>query len=659
MFKVFPAAVLPTGQKVPLLRDWQNIATNNQGQITIWQEEFRDRLTWGLPTGTPNDILVLDVDAKHDGLGNLQKLGLEIPPTLCQKTINGGFHFLFKYPNDGKKYGNKVGIKFKELNGAPSGIDTRGEGGYILWYGQSNGLAIAEAPKWLLEIYNRTEETPATRTNVLLDPNIAKAKFETALEAIRSAPPGEGNAVLNTQAYLVGQMVASQAVSYEYAYEQLFQAATFNNRRPAYEAQETIKSGLKGGMANPITVDLPAVPPPLAFDIPKPPGEEIRERWTPKYATIHDLKDRSKLRKPQLVQDWSTLDIMLTAADGGTGKTTLKMYEAVCMALGEPFLGFPVKKAGAKTLFITGEDSAEKLYSMLGAMVEQMGLFEPLPGNPERVDLIMRSIVIKKDDELCLVNKQKGTGFLVPDQNAFNKVMEAVEDFKPDLIVFDPIASFWGSEAALNDMTKAVTTFMARLARAGQCAIEMINHIGKVSSNSKDVTQFAGRGGTGLPSHSRVCRVMYGVSDEEFFNLTGEHIPNDTSAIMVNVNKFTDGSPLYNKPFLVLRKGYLFSRKEITPMKQLEEMNKQTDSERVFSFIKQIRNEGKYPTQKFVVAHFKNLGTEKISEARVKDALSLLSVNGHMGEFVNQSPHPDGTITEKVLIVVDKDGKEI
>ena len=121
---------------------------------------------------------------------------------------------------------------------------------------------------------------------------------------------------------------------------------------------------------------------------------------------------RHNLRKPQLFRNWSTQDFAITTADGGTGKTTLKLYEAVCLALGDRFLGFDCVNPG-RTLFITGEDTDKKLAAMLGAILEQLGLFEDAPGNAEKVQTILNSIVIKKDSDLCLVAKDRATNFLI------------------------------------------------------------------------------------------------------------------------------------------------------------------------------------------------------------------------------------------------------
>ncbi len=237
------------------------------------------------------------------------------------------------------------------------------------------------------------------------------------------------------------------------------------------------------------------------------------------------------------------------------------------------------------------------------------------------------------------------------------KLIEAIEDFKPKLIVFDPISSFWGSESALNDMNKAVTKFMSELAERSHACVEMINHMGKQSSANKDMTQFAGRGGSGLPSNARVSRVLRSVYEEEYTDLTNESLTENQTAMLCNVNKFTDGSPLYNKPFIIVRQGFLFTRRELTKKKALEAERSLSDVERVFAFIKEARTNDKYPTKAVAIAHFRVSG-DPLSETRVKQALDMLQFTGHMGESVKLVENPDATIRDRVYIVVDETGKE-
>lgn len=635
MFPIFPCNHL----KIPLITGWQQAATTDAAQIALWQELYRDRLThWGIPTGKGTGIIVLDVDTgAKDGVNGFDTLPtLQLPPTLSQRTRSGGLHMIYKRPADEKNYSNRV--KFLP------GLDIRADGGYICYYGFDQ-TAIADAPQWLLD-YSQSATYSHQGSVIQVSPSIAEGIITRSLEAIREAPDGESNNVLNVEAFRVGQLVASKSITREYAEQVLFQAAK-ERGKPDYEAKATIASALNGGQKKPMVSPFGGAEPVALITIPPPP---VSERYTPNYFTTFDLTNKTKLRKPQLFENWSTEDIHITTADGGTGKTTLKLFEAICLALGERFLGFNCKQPG-KTLFITGEDTAAKLGAMIGAITQQMGIFE----NSTKLNTILSSIVVKKDSDLCIISKDR-QGFLHPNEQAMNKILEAVQDIRPKMIVFDPISSFWGSEAALNDMAKAVGKFMNRLVDESHACVEMINHMGKQSSNAKDMTQFAGRGGTGLPSNARVSRVLRSVFVDEYMETTGLEMNQNESALMCNINKFTDGSPLCNEPFLIMRQGYLFLPRMIEKSKVKEEQEL-TDQERVYNFILESQGSRRYPTKPVVVGHFMN-GAD-MSEARIKRAIELLLFTGFNGRFVKQIENPDVLNRDRVLMITDADGKEI
>jgi RecA-family ATPase len=646
MFKIFPGTFTSDGRKVPIaeMKDWKEKATADQATLAEWSRLYSHKIkVWMIPTGAANGILVLDVDVKENGFETLKKYHL--PTTLSQTTKSGGKHFIFRYPMDGRNYGNRV--KFDR------GLDIRGEGGYIAYYGTDH-TPIAEAPQWLLDEALKSEKALAP-----VDPSqLVKVAYpivleilNSACENIRNAPEGESNNTLNVEAYRVGQLLPSGSIDRETAFNWLFKAAK-ERGKPDYEAKATINSGLEGGAKTPPLNPFGNLPPMLEIPEIETP---VSNRWTPTFFTKYDLTNFSKLRKPQLFKDWSTEDIHITTADGGTGKTTLKLYEAICLALGEDFLGFECTGEG-RTLFITGEDTAEKLGAMLGAIMKQMGLMDGTPENELKVRKVMNNILVKKDSDLCLITKTKD-GFIHLNYEALKKVKEAVEDLRPKMIVFDPIASFWGSESALNDMSKAVAKFLGALVESSNACVEAINHMGKQSSNNKDMSQFAGRGGTGLPSHARVSRVLRPVFEEEYQELTGMEL-GDRSAILCNVNKFSDGSPLYNKPFLILREGYLFSRITLVEQKVKEQQEKMSDTERVFTFIAEERGQGRYPTKGVIAAHF-SMSSDKISKDRITKAIDFLSYTGHMGEKIKAIENPDIEAGGKVYIITDREGREV
>ena len=638
MFKIFPGTFTHDGRKVPIKEcKWKTQSTRDQNVINYWSQNFSNKIKfWGIPCGEDNGILVLDADVKNGGLKTLEKY--HIPLTMSQTTLSGGKHYIFKYPKDGKIYGNRVAFD--------QGLDIRGEDGYIANYGLDNA-PIADAPEWLIEAALNEKTKVNIEDAIVVAPEIAQKILDTACDNIRNAPPGESNNILNVEAYNVGQLLTTNSIDQEYAYAELFKAAK-DRGKPDYETKATIESGFKGGSSRPLTCPFGNLEPVLTIPI----VEEEQKRWTPTFFSSYDLGNTSKLRKPQIFKDWSTEDIQITTADGGTGKTTLKLYEAICLALGVDFLGFKNNGPG-RTLYITGEDTKEKLGAMIGIILKQMDLYD----NKEAVEKVRDSILVKKDSDLCIITKTK-QGFITINYDALNKVMEAVEDLRPKMIVFDPISSFWGSESALNDMSRAVAKFMAALVERSNACVEVINHMGKQSSSQNDMSQFAGRGGTGLPSHSRVSKVLRPVFDDEFEELTGMGLGEDQSAIMCNVNKFSDGSPLYNKPFLIIRDGYLFTKMELVEQKVKEEQNKMSHQERIFTFVKGERREGRYPNKDVVIARFMD-DVDSISKDRILRTLNNLCYNGHMGEKLKQIENPDIEAGGKVYIIMDMKGKEL
>jgi RecA-family ATPase len=649
---MFPGTYTSDGRKVPIaeMKGWyeKSLASNDPKVIEEWNRLYSHKIKlWMIPTGTTNGLLVLDVDVKENenGFETLKQKGLHVPLTLSQRTRSGGTHFIYRYPQDGRHYGNRV--KFDK------GLDLRGEGGYIAYYG-IDSHPISEAPQWLLDQALSAEknlEPVKPEDLVKIAPAIVQQIISSACENIRNAPEGESNNILNVESYKVGQLIPSGSVDRTEAFNALFRAAK-DRGKPDHEAKATINSGFDGGSKTPVTNPFGNLEPRL--EIPEAQVTVI-DRWTPTFFSKYDLTNMSKLRKPQLFKDWSTEDIHITTADGGTGKTTLKLNEAIALALGESFLGFECNGAG-RTLFITGEDTKEKLGAMLGAILKQMGLMDGQPHNEAKVRKVMDSILVKKDSDLCLITKSKD-GFIKPSKEALDKVFQAIEDIRPRMIVFDPISSFWGSEAALNDMSKAVATFMGNLVERSNACVEVINHMGKASSKDKDMSQFAGRGGTGLPSHARVSRVLRPIFDEEFSELTGMEL-GDRSAILCNVNKFSDGSPLYNKPFIILREGYLFSRITLVEQKVKEQQEKMSDNERIFTYIAEERAQGRYPSKGVINAYFSMTG-EKISKDRINKALDYLGYQGHMGERIKAIENPDIEAGGKVYILVDDKGVEI
>ena len=143
-----------------------NDATTDIEVVTRWWKDWVDDdgehqkalypdSNIGIRTGSASGLFVIDVDAKSGGLESWSELQDIYGPasTLSSRTGGGGNHYIYKI--DGQTFSNSV----SQLG---QGIDTRGEGGYIVvspsvhesgiqyaWEGKIGD--IAPLPDWLAE----------------------------------------------------------------------------------------------------------------------------------------------------------------------------------------------------------------------------------------------------------------------------------------------------------------------------------------------------------------------------------------------------------------------------------------------------------------------------------------------------------------------------
>lgn len=117
-WRVFPC----NKDKSPKTPNGFQNATTDETTIRAWWSRWPDA-SIGAPTG--HQFSVLDIDPRHGGAENLKRILTQhgdLPETVYQFTGGGGEHYFFQHV-DGFK--NSVG-KIAE------GIDTRGEGGYVI-----------------------------------------------------------------------------------------------------------------------------------------------------------------------------------------------------------------------------------------------------------------------------------------------------------------------------------------------------------------------------------------------------------------------------------------------------------------------------------------------------------------------------------------------
>jgi Bifunctional DNA primase/polymerase, N-terminal len=141
-YHVFPVRE----DKKPTISRWPEQATADPAQIEyLWRT--RPGPLIGVTTGANSGICVLDLDSKHPEAGVWWRANHQrILPTRTYRTRAGGIHLYFHH---------RDGVTNTSSRIAP-GVDTRGEGGYIVAWGEAGFRCLDSTepqpiPEWLFE----------------------------------------------------------------------------------------------------------------------------------------------------------------------------------------------------------------------------------------------------------------------------------------------------------------------------------------------------------------------------------------------------------------------------------------------------------------------------------------------------------------------------
>lgn len=162
-------------------------ATTDSAAISAWWTRWPDALI-GIRTGSISGIYVLDVDRKNgkDGFATMGANNWIVPNTVAGGTPSGGGHYYFAIPRDDqcrwKSDSNQIG----------KGLDRRGDGAYVAWYGATLSLPMAKPPTWMIgDVRIQTELAPHGNRKPLGTDHASR--FSDAVKALYSTTPKEMN----------------------------------------------------------------------------------------------------------------------------------------------------------------------------------------------------------------------------------------------------------------------------------------------------------------------------------------------------------------------------------------------------------------------------------------------------------------------------------
>lgn len=277
--------------------------------------------------------------------------------------------------------------------------------------------------------------------------------------------------------------------------------------------------------------------------------KRILPKFTDLIASAEEF-NKADIAPPCIVQNLFYIDVGQLFAPGGMGKTTLVLYEAICIALGILLYGLIVYQPG-RTLIITAEDQRGVLLARLREICLAMKL------TPDQIQKVRESVIILDVSTMFikLIEDTQGKGMIVSADT--DAICEAYKDCNIKMVVIDPAISFGVSESKVNDNEQGLVMAARKMVKELQACVRYIHHTGKAGADKeRSQTQYSVRGGSAFADG---CRMVTGLSEA-----TDSDIPPGSNLLGAGATfiRYTRHKLTYaakQPDIIVIRKGYEFS----------------------------------------------------------------------------------------------------
>lgn len=329
------------------------------------------------------------------------------------------------------------------------------------------------------------------------------------------------------------------------------------------------------------------------------------------------------LHPPAIVRDYLYADVRMRIAAGGTGKTTLALFEAVKLARGEELWGRRLSRP-FNTAIVTREDSREILVARLREIIDaELGCSAFDDDRDSKVQAILNRVNIY-DLTGCKFRVSKVENDVVnPDGEAISELIDSLREFKPDWVIFDPLVSFGVGESRVNDAEQGLIEAFRIIRNDLKCCVEGIHHTGKGNAREKTADQYSGRGGSALADGARMVAVLNPLDAQEWAKETGDYLDTDETGLVMALPKLS-----YSKPqdaIYIKRYGYKFEMVKVS--KQTPEQENAAIVEQMYQFIYDQFTRGRKYSKSDLDAQTETLS---LSRKQIRYATTELLVSGRV-----------------------------
>lgn len=213
-----------------------------------------------------------------------------------------------------------------------------------------------------------------------------------------------------------------------------------------------------------------------------------------------EIPPRRWLYGKHLLRRFVSVDV----AAGGTGKSSVKIGEAMAMASGRDLYGVPVHDGPLNVWLYNLEDPAEEAERRFHATAKWFKI------EPQDVD--GRLYVDSGRDQRCVIATETEYGARIA-QPVYDQIKHQLIERKIDVLIIDPFVSSHEVSENDNRAIDAVVKAWGRLGDECNCSINLVHHVRK--GNGAEANADSARGAKALVDAARSVIVFNRMSPEE------------------------------------------------------------------------------------------------------------------------------------------------
>jgi hypothetical protein len=213
-----------------------------------------------------------------------------------------------------------------------------------------------------------------------------------------------------------------------------------------------------------------------------------------------EIPARQWLYGKHLLRRFVSVDV----AAGGTGKSSVKIGEALAMAAGRNLYGTEVHDGPLSVWLYNLEDPAEESERRIHATAKWFKIA------PEDVD--GRLYVDSGRDQRCVIATETEYGARIA-QPVYEQIKQQLQERKIDVLTIDPFVSSHEVSENDNRAIDAVVKAWGRLADECNCSINLVHHVRK--GNGQETNADSARGAKALVDAARSVQVFNRMSPDE------------------------------------------------------------------------------------------------------------------------------------------------